>query len=77
MKITYELYGRSFFHKDCTPGKENGIMKPIKHEQNRSLLKCYHCGKMGYYPVGTVGEIEVVEQKNIIAHAADPKKPSG
>ena len=62
MKIAYELYGKSFFHTDCIPGKQNGIMKPIKHEQDKSLLKCYHCGKRGYYPVGKVGEIEAFEQ---------------
>jgi len=62
MKISYELYGKSFFHTDCIPGKDNGIIKPIKHEQDRSLLKCLDCKKIGYYPVGKIGEIEVIEQ---------------
>lgn len=77
MKITYELYGSSFFHTDCIPGRNNGIVKPIRHEANRSLMECQHCGKRGYYPVGTVGEIEVVEQRNILAQAVDRKKVGG
>ena len=62
MKITYQLQGRCFWHSDCPEGQNNGIMKSIKRETDQDLMECLHCGKKGYYPVGKVGEIEVVEQ---------------
>lgn len=62
MKITYQLYGRCFWHSDCIVGRGNGIMKPVKHEEDKTLMRCGHCGEKGYYPVGSVGEIETTEQ---------------
>ena len=65
MEISYELYGRSFFHTDCVEGQGNGIMKPVEHEKDKTLLKCNHCGKRGYYPVGSIGKIIVVSEDEI------------
>lgn len=73
MKITYELYGRSIWHSDCVEGRKNGVMKPIKHEVDRTLMECQHCGARGFYPVGAVGEIEV-EQINLTADVVDQEE---
>ena len=59
MIIDYQLYGRCTWHVDCEVGKGNGIMKEIKREENQSLMECLHCGEKGYYPVGSVGCINV------------------
>ena len=62
MIINYELHGRSFFHSDCEKGFNHcGIVKPIKNEEDKTLVECQHCGKKGYYPVGGIGRIEVEE----------------
>lgn len=63
MKITYQLEGRCIWHSDCVEGKGSGIMVSIEREDDRDLMQCKHCGKRGYYPVGSIGEIIVDEVK--------------
>lgn len=60
MKINYELHGRCLWHEDCEKARQ-GIMGLVRHEEGRSLVKCLHCGRQGYYPVGGVGPLEVEE----------------
>jgi hypothetical protein len=60
MKINYELYGRCLWHEDCEKTRQ-GIMGLVRHEEGRSLVKCLHCGRQGWYPVGGVGPLEVEE----------------
>ncbi len=61
MKITYQLEGRCIWHSDCIPGRNNGIMQSIMREPDKDLMECQHCRKRGYYPVGSVGEVQVDE----------------
>lgn len=62
MIINYELYGRAFFHSDCSVSEYGGgIVKPIKNEKDATLCECLHCGKKGYYPVGKKGCVKVEE----------------
>ena len=38
-------------------------MKVIVNEPERSRLRCLHCGKTAYYPVGGIGCIDVPERE--------------
>jgi len=60
MKINYQLYGRCFWHEDCEKSRQ-GIMKVIRHEEERSVIGCLNCGRQGYYPVGGIGPMCVEE----------------
>jgi hypothetical protein len=54
-----------FWHLNCEKSS-SGIMQEIKREPDKSLFKCLHCDKRGYYPVGAAGEVcaeEVKEQQ--------------
>ncbi len=62
MKINYQLCGRCFWHEDCEKTNQ-GIMKAVKHEENRSIIECLSCGKRGYYPVGRHGLVCAEEVK--------------
>jgi hypothetical protein len=61
MIINYETGPTSFWHDDCEVARGNGIMKEIRREPERTLFKCLHCGKHGYYPVGGRGMVCVDE----------------
>jgi hypothetical protein len=54
--IEIDRQGSCFWHRNCT-NHFGGIMKETKREPDKSLIKCLHCGKQGYYPVGGVGRI--------------------
>jgi hypothetical protein len=61
LEITYERGGK-FWHTNCPKNVfHSGIMRPIAHEQTRSVIECLHCGQRGYYPVGRVGTVCSVE----------------
>jgi hypothetical protein len=64
MKIIFEQNPTCFWHADCEVFRGNGIMAEIRREPERSLMKCMHCGKCGYYPVGGCGCILVEEEKD-------------
>uniref|UniRef100_A0A6H1ZRB5 Uncharacterized protein n=1 Tax=viral metagenome TaxID=1070528 RepID=A0A6H1ZRB5_9ZZZZ len=55
MKIFWEREDKALWHIDCVPGRNNGIIKVVEHQEERSLVVCLHCGKRGYYPVGCTG----------------------
>lgn len=55
MEITWEQ-GR-IWHTDCDEPHRSGIMQPIHREEERTLMKCLHCGKHGYYPHGRSGPV--------------------
>lgn len=57
MTIDYELGGR-FWHRDCKKARD-GIMRVVSNEEASSTIECMHCGKRGYYPVGSVGSVTV------------------
>jgi RNase P subunit RPR2 len=60
MKINYERHGRCFWHEDCEKARQ-GVMKVTRHEAERSVIECLHCGRSGYYPVGGNGPMCVEE----------------
>lgn len=62
MRISFEPHHKAMWHTDCA-NHLGGVMEVVQHEDGRSLLKCLHCGKQGYYPNGSVGEVcvDVVE----------------
>lgn len=47
---------RCLWHSDCE-NHFGGIMKEIRHEEDKTLMECLHCGKKGYYPKGGIGRI--------------------
>lgn len=56
MVLNYEPNnGRSFWHSDCT-NHFGGIVREEHREYDRSLMKCLHCGKEGWYQKGWVGQ---------------------
>jgi len=53
------------WHEDCGvpfSGRGQGVMTQVKCEKEHDLFKCLHCGKFGYYPVGSVGCVEVDDE---------------
>ena len=74
MIINYELYGNCFWHEDCTVARQ-GIMKPIKHEDNYSQIECLHCGMVGLYPKGKTGNVTVELEGGINDLLRKQRKP--
>jgi hypothetical protein len=62
MRITYEAYGRCLWHKGCDKSP-CGIMAEIRREELRTLLRCLHCGREGYVPVGFTSVCVPVESR--------------
>jgi hypothetical protein len=58
VEITYERLGRCFWHTNCPKNSfRSGVMRPIAHEREWSVIECLHCGQRGCYPVGRVGTV--------------------
>jgi hypothetical protein len=76
MRISYEPRSRAIWHTDCT-NHFGGVMKPEldDEERSRTLMRCLHCRKAGWYHYGWVGEANCVEYPSPIA-AVRPEEPS-
>lgn len=59
MKVNLSRYPTCFWHIDCDKSNHAGILKEVKREEEHSLMECLDCGKLGYYPVGGSGCIEI------------------
>jgi len=59
VQIRYEL-GDRFWHDNCAAasGPGRSMMKPERHGETHSLIRCLSCGVAGWYPVGRVGDVE-------------------
>lgn len=60
MRITYERAGRCLWHEDCDKSR-CGIMTEVRREESRTLLRCLHCERQGYFPVGATSACVPVE----------------
>lgn len=51
MRILYERVGRCLWHEDCDKST-CGIMREERRETARTFVRCLHCGRAAYFPVG-------------------------
>lgn len=61
------------WHTDCEKNTHrSGVCKAIRHDEEtkRSLIKCLHCGKQGYYSHGRVGLV-CTEEVNLIQNNSE------
>lgn len=71
MRITYERVGRCLWHEDCDKST-CGIMREERRDAERTLVRCLHCGRAGYLPVGAASVCAPVESQSDAAGEAKP-----
>jgi hypothetical protein len=71
MRILWEKYGNSLWHEDCDKSR-CGIMVEIHREPERSLLRCLHCEREGYFPVGAISACVPVQSSAALAPKDQP-----
>ena len=58
VEINYER--GCFWHINCKESvHHSGIMREISNddEAKRSVIRCFSCGDLGYYPYGSIGTV--------------------
>jgi hypothetical protein len=73
MRITYELKGRCLWHEDCDKSRSGIVFEELR-EKDRTLVRCRHCGRSGYFPVGATSVCVAVEYRQEMETFAEQKK---
>jgi hypothetical protein len=62
MEINWEGGCRSLWHWNCDKSRNgSGVIGEVKQEKDRTLVRCLHCGRAGWLPVGAVTACVPVE----------------
>ena len=70
MRLTYDPGVRAMWHEDCDKSR-SGIVHDEVYEDTRTLVRCLHCGRTGYFPVGATSVCVAVESRQEVETPAE------